>query len=64
LTPECGAKELSEAYRAAAREKHPDRGGDHMEFYELSKAYAVLRDAAKRAKYDEYGERWVLQDAA
>ena len=33
-----------------------------MEFYEISKAYAVLKDEDKRAKYDEFGERWVLED--
>ena len=34
-----------------------------MDFYELSKAFAVLRDDEKRAKYDRFGERWVLEDA-
>ena len=60
VTKDCSAKELSSAYRAAAREKHPDRGGDPMEFYEISKAYAVLRDDEKRARYDKFGERWVM----
>jgi len=51
----------NKAYRAAARAKHPDNGGDQMEFYGLAKAYAVLRDSEKRAMYDEFGEAWVEQ---
>ena len=55
-------KALAAAYRDKARELHPDApNGDAMAFYELSKAYAVLRDDEKRAKYDEFGERWVLE---
>lgn len=64
ITPDCEQRDLSAAYRAVAREKHPDLGGDPMEFYEISKAYAVLRDAEKRAKYDKFGERWVLEDVS
>lgn len=47
------------AYREAAKKTHPDMGGDPMRFYEVNKAYAVLKDVEKRALYDEYGERWV-----
>lgn len=31
------------AYREAAKNTHPDVGGDPMRFYEVNKAYAVLR---------------------
>jgi len=33
-----------------------DSGGDQMEFYELAKAYAVLRDSEKRVGPGRY---WV-----
>lgn len=52
-------QEITTAYRQQAREKHPDTGGDPMIFYEISKAYAVLRNSENRALYDKYGERWV-----
>ena len=52
-------RDVQMAYRLRARELHPDRGGDPLQFYELSKAYAVLRDPESRALYDRHGERWV-----
>lgn len=53
-------EEVQAAYRAKARQLHPDRpDGDAMQFYALSNAYAVLRDPETRALYDEHGERWV-----
>ena len=51
--------DLSVAYRRLAREHHPDVGGDAMRFYQLTRAYAVLKDARKRALYDKHGERFV-----
>jgi len=52
-------RDVQMAYRLRARELHPDQGGDPLQFYELSKAYAVLRDPETRALYDRWGERWV-----
>ena len=59
LERDASRAELSVAYRTLAREHHPDVGGDAMRFYELTRAYAVLKDARKRALYDEHGERFV-----
>ncbi len=36
-------------------ETHPDRGGDAQEFQEVHKAYKILSDDAKKAKYDQTG---------
>ena len=47
-------KEITKAYRKLARSHHPDaNGGTEERFKEVSAAYDVLGDAAKREEYDE-----------
>ena len=50
---------LKKAYRALAKKYHPDMSpGDaeaEKKFKEASEAYAVLSDAEKRRKYDQFG---------
>lgn len=41
--------EVRRAYRARARDSHPDRGGDPDEFARVNAAYEVLRTAELRA---------------
>jgi molecular chaperone DnaJ len=49
-------EELKRAYRAKAREHHPDSGAESdEEFKEVSLAYEVLRDPERRARYDRFG---------
>jgi hypothetical protein len=44
--------EVRAAYRAAARDHHPDAGGDPSRMRALNVAWAVLGDPVRRAAYD------------
>lgn len=52
--------EIKKAYRTMARKYHPDLHPDNVEeceekMKELNEAYAVLSDAEKRQRYDQFG---------
>lgn len=47
---------IKKAYRRKAKQSHPDKGGDALEFRDLAKAYRLLTDDAKRERYDRTGE--------
>jgi curved DNA-binding protein len=56
-----GKDEIQRAYRKLARKVHPDvnkDAGAEARFKELAEAYEVLKDPAKREKYDRYGAAW------
>ncbi|HVX24367.1 MAG TPA: molecular chaperone DnaJ [Candidatus Saccharimonadales bacterium] len=53
------ADEIKKAFRKAAIEHHPDRGGDETKFKEVNEAYEVLKDADKRKRYDQFGHAGV-----
>lgn len=59
VRPGATEDEIKRAYRRMARELHPDStGGDpdaEARFKEVSKAYEVLRDPERRARYDRFG---------
>lgn len=54
--------DIKKAFRKLARESHPDKHpGDtaaERRFKSINEANAVLSDAGKRAKYDQFGQDW------
>jgi len=64
VSKNASADELKKAYRRLAVEHHPDRGGDEAQFKEVSEAYEVLKDDAKRKRYDQFGHAGVGSSAA
>ncbi len=60
VPPDASAEDIRRAYRALARQYHPDinkEPGAEDRFKEISEAYEVLRDPDKRARYDRFGAR-------
>lgn len=59
ITKSASDDEIKKAYRKLAMKYHPDHNqGDkdaETKFKEINEAYAVLSDAEKKAKYDQYG---------
>lgn len=53
VPPTASAEEIRAAYRAAARTRHPDAGGSPAAMRQLNAAWYVLRDAGRRALYDQ-----------
>jgi molecular chaperone DnaJ len=53
------ADEIKKAFRRAAIDSHPDKGGDEVKFKEINEAYEVLKDPAKRQRYDQFGHAGV-----
>lgn len=59
VSKDASADEIKKAFRKAAIEHHPDRGGDEAKFKEVNEAYEVLKDSGKRQRYDQFGHAGV-----
>lgn len=55
VSKDATANDIKRAYRAKARKTHPDKGGNAEEFAEVSNAYEVLSDPARKQLYDATG---------
>ncbi len=58
---DASADDIKHAYRRLARKHHPDLNKEpeaEAHFKEIGEAYEVLKDAEKRAAYDDVGKRW------
>ena len=56
VQPDSDSKDIKTAYRKLARKYHPDMNpekGAEEKFKEVAEAYEVLKDAGRRAEYDE-----------
>lgn len=60
-------KDVRTAYRKRAKQFHPDLHPNDpkakAKFQALNEAYDVINDPDKRAKYDQYGQRWKEMEA-
>jgi DnaJ-class molecular chaperone len=50
-----GVAEIRDAYKKAARQHHPDKGGDPEKFKRIQRAHEILTDDDKRRTYDLTG---------
>ena len=59
VTKDASADDIKKSYRRLAMKHHPDRNKDDAsseeKFKEAKEAYEVLKDADKRAAYDQFG---------
>jgi len=68
VSKSASADEIKKAYRRLAMKFHPDRnkddeGASEKKFKETKEAYEVLKDAEKKATYDQFGHEGLSRGA-
>jgi curved DNA-binding protein CbpA len=56
VTPTATPSDIKKAYRAKARNHHPDKGGSDADFADLANAYETLIDPSRKLLYDATGQ--------
>lgn len=68
ISKDADASEIKRAYRALARQYHPDlnpgNAAAEEKFKMLGEAYDVLSDADKRSQYEEYSKYWMQRNSS
>ena len=62
ISKEADSDEIKKAYRKAALEHHPDKGGTDQMFHAIKDAYDILSDPIKKRNYDKDLKKYGFKD--
>ena len=62
ITKEADQDDIKKAYRKAALEHHPDKGGTDQMFHAIKEAYDILSDPIKKRNYDRDLKKYGFKD--
>ena len=62
VSESASAAQIKKVYRTLSLKHHPDKGGSTERFKEITRAYEVLSDGDKRARYDAGGLKAVEEE--
>lgn len=58
VSEDASEDEIKKAFRKAALQHHPDKGGDQEKFKQVNEAFQVIGDKQKRQQYDSVRKGW------
>lgn len=56
------AETIKKAYKKAALQNHPDKGGSDDLFQQVNEAYKILNDPVERSAYDREIKKYGIKD--
>lgn len=62
IKKDADAKEIKKAFKKAALQAHPDKGGTDELMTMVNEAFKVLNDPAQRAEYDRDIKKYGIKD--